>query len=613
MSIRAAVVTDVADGDLNRRVLRRRLESLATEQQRNGLPLFAANAIVAVLIGQQSMWWQAAAWLVVSELIQLLRRRDAAKLLQGSAADPAAGLRLMIRWTLAMGLVRAVSVALAFATGDAETWNLTAIIVMGLAAGSVATTGGEPRIMRAWAYPALGSVAVGWMAQMTWQGSMLSVLTLYLSRVLIGYVALLGEQGRQLVEYARDIEGERDRVREANKALADLTDDLRAERDRVAAADAAKTRVLASVSHDLRQPLFALSLNASALGDVSARLDDPYLKRIESGLRRGLVQSRSLLNQLVDFSRLEAGSIDLQVATVEIGPLLASLAPQYEAEANGQGLNWRLGLGDEAQHARTDPILFERLLGNLLQNAIKFTRQGEVGLQVLPATRPDAVVLEVFDTGPGIPLEEHARVFEEFYQLDNPSRDRSRGLGLGLSIVRRLAGLLDIQVELVSQLGLGCRFVLALPRAVPVDAGDSVPQTSAIGCSTESMGGVVLAIDDQADLLEDLSTMLTLRGWRVLTASTPDEACAVVLAGPTPDVVLTDYRLGDRVTGLSAIRAVERSLGRELPAVIVTGDTAPHRIAEANATGYPVLHKPLDGHVLDSTLREAASRQPGQE
>ena len=576
--------------------------------------MLATDLLLGALIAVEVSLASAALWFAGIEVLQFFRRKV---VLQASAdphADAKVFMRSMLRWWALLGWARAAVVAIAFVYGESNLQVIVTMVIIGLAAGSVATSGGEVRLMRAWSAPALGSLVLAWAAQFDWQGVTLAVLIFGLGRLLVGYVELGGKQGRQLIDYAAELELERDRVREANVALERAGAQLRAERDRAAEANAAKTRVLASVSHDLRQPLFALSLNASALGDLLERLDDPYLARIEHGLKRSLVQCRALLDQLVDFSRLESGSVDIRWQAVELGPLLLLMAPQYQSTAQAAGLSWRLEPGALPVRVWTDPLLLERLLGNLLQNAVKFSREGEVGMRVHATPDAERVQLEVFDSGPGIPVAEQQRVFEEFYQLDNPSRDRARGLGLGLSIVQRLSTLLGVGLRLESAEGQGCRFMLDLPVSRTPRAAAPDNDVLRPG-SVAAQAGVVLAIDDEPDLLNDLCTLLGGRGYTVVTAEDADEACARAVE-MAPDIVLADFRLRNDCTGLAAIQAVRRALGRDVPAMIITGDTAPHRIAEASASGLRVLHKPLDGcalaQALLETLDEAREPQPGQ-
>ena len=597
----SAAVIDAVEAES--RALSQRAERLCTGLRRAGLQLVATDAVVAVLIAADGPVASALAWFVVFQILQWLRRRHALRYLASSQRAPAALFDSMVRWWALLGVGRAVAIAIVFVQGSANTQVLLTMITVGLGAASVATSGDDVRLMRAWSIPALGALALAWAAQLTWQGAALALLVAFLGRLLVVYVALGAEQSRRLIDHSVQLEHERDRVHAANVALERIGAELRAERDRAAEANAAKTRVLASVSHDLRQPLFALSLNTAALGDLLEASDDMQLKRVESGLRRGLEQCRGLLDQLVDFSRLESGSVEVRWQPVEVGPFLQALAATYEPAARAAGLQWRLELDRLPRFAWTDPQLLERLVGNLLQNAVKFTLHGHVGLRITHGE--PRIGIEVFDSGPGIPADQQQRVFEEFYQLDNPSRDRARGIGLGLSIVKRLAELLGVGLQLHSDGAQGCRFSLDLPASRGASAPTvPSPAHSARSLTLDDRAPVVLAVDDEPELLADLQTLLGGRGYLVLTATDAADACAAA-ARQRPDLVLADWRLRDGKTGLDAVRAVRQLLGSEVPALIVTGDTAPHRIAEATASGLRVLHKPVDGQALLLALQQA--------
>lgn len=590
------------------RALAQRVEQVCEVLLRNSVPLIAADLLLVYAVAREGALWPAVAWFVLIEASMLLRRRLAARFAAGAIADAAQTMERLVRWSALQGLLRIPLVALAFWFGSRETQIMVTMVMVGLAAGAVATCGGETRIFRNWSLFALGSLAAAWALHLSWESATVALLILYLHKVLLGYVAFLGEQGRRLIDYSAQLEQERDRVREANVALERIGQELRVERDRAAEANAAKTRVLASVSHDLRQPLFSLSLNTAALGDLLERSEDMQLKRVEAGLRRSLDQCRGLLDQLVDFSRLESGTVQIRWQAVELGPFLQSLAATYEPAARAAGLLWLCKPERRPCWVWSDPLLLERLLGNLLQNALKFTATGHVGLQWAQVA-PRRIAIEIVDTGPGIPQDQQQRVFEEFYQLDNPSRDRARGIGLGLSIVRRLAELLGIGIELHSAPGQGCRFRLDLPASSGAEALPSALPGAARAGAPPLMAPVVLAIDDEPELLADLAAMLAGRGHQVLTAADSAEACAAA-AQRAPDLVLADFRLRDGHTGLEAVRAVRALLGREVPALIITGDTAPHRIAEAAASGLRVLHKPLDGQALAQEV--AALLQPAE-
>ncbi len=559
-------------------------------------------------------------WFAGMQTLQHQRRRAALAPQGAAAADPEAFIRSMQHWWLLLGFGRAAVVALAFLYGQENLEVVVTMVLVGLAAGSVATSGGEVRLMRAWTFPALGTLALAWAAQLDWLGGTLALLVLALARLLIGYVENSGRQGRRLIDYAVELETERDRVRSANAALEEAGALLRIERDRAAAANAAKTRVLASVSHDLRQPLFAMSLNTAALGDTLERIDDPYLARIEAGAPRADAMPRLArpAGRLCAAGCRQRGG---PLGRARAGPVPAGIG----GAVRGRGTRRRARLAAAARRAaaaRVDRRTAARAAAGqpAAQRGEVHTPRGTVGLRLLP--QAGTVRIEVFDTGPAVLAEHQERVFEEFYQLDNPSRDRSRGIGLGLSSVRRLARLLGIELHLSSTGTQGCCFELLLPAsggpAAACRPADGAADDPAEAMAREAFaaepaaarnGKVVLAIDDEADLLADLDTMLGGRGYRVLTAACADEACRRARQQP-PDIVLADFRLRDRQTGAAAVQAVRALLGRCVPALIITGETDAQNLAEADASGLRVLHKPLDGRLLAQAVEEALAGQP---
>ena len=218
-------------------------------------------------------------------------------------------------------------------------------------------------------------------------------------------------------------------------------------------------------------------------------------------------------------------------------------------------------------------------------------------------------MLEVRDTGPGIPAELHEAVFEEFYQVANPDRDRSKGLGLGLPIVRRLTEILDHPLEMDSAVGEGTTFRVLAPRAAA--RAETLPGAALIA---DARTGVVLAIDDEQAIRAGMSALLESWGHTVIAAGSGESAVAALKARPAPDVIICDYRLRGGETGVEAIARVQAAFGANIPAILVTGDTAPENIRLALASGYPLLHKPLSHGRLRAAVgslmrrREAVSR-----
>jgi CheY-like chemotaxis protein len=380
----------------------------------------------------------------------------------------------------------------------------------------------------------------------------------------------------------------------------ELVGHLQEERDRAQAADRAKTRFLAAASHDLRQPIHALSLLIATLAALGHR------GAVQSGDARDLAGKAksivgnlsALLNGLLDISRLDAGVVTVAKETVNLSQLFDHLGSEFTAAAKDRGLDWRVV--ESRLLVDSDPMMLKRVLDNLLSNAFRYTRTGGVLLGC--RRRGASVEIQIWDTGPGIPADQQAMVFEEFVQLQNPARDRTLGLGLGLAIVRRTAALLQHPLKLVSVTGRGSMFSVTVPRASAVETRLPENKTSPAGIAVS-----IMVVEDERDVLDIMVQLLMLQGHRVYAGRSVAEVqqihAAAIVAGAAPvDLIIADYRLGDGATGLDAIKALCAYVGRPVPAVIVTGDTSPSRIKEATASGYRILHKPITGEELHEAI-----------
>jgi signal transduction histidine kinase/CheY-like chemotaxis protein len=389
------------------------------------------------------------------------------------------------------------------------------------------------------------------------------------------------------------------RLKYANDAL---LLDLQHQKQIAEDANVAKSKFLAAASHDLRQPLHALNLLIEAL---KRSCGDRERTAIYPRVEQSLDALGKLFNALLDISRLDAAAVTPEPEDFRLAGLLHRCVREQEAEAHRKGL--RLRCRHCAALVRTDPLLLERVVRNLISNAIRYTDQG--GVLIACRKRRDRVLLQVWDTGIGIPGDRIAKVFEEFHQIDNPHRDRSRGLGLGLAIVRRLCDLLGLPLSLRSRLGRGTVVSVLLPRAT------RIPETAASSPSPPTLwemhGRVVLVIDDERDVLQATAVLLGQWGCEVLTAQSGAQAQALLRRnGQVPDVILSDLRLRDEETGIDAIAAVRAAVSQPVPAVLLTGDTAPERIRLARESGYRLLHKPLQPARLRAALQRAIAQTP---
>lgn len=358
------------------------------------------------------------------------------------------------------------------------------------------------------------------------------------------------------------------------------------------AANRAKSSFLAAASHDLRQPLHALGLFLEALGrsGINARQREMLDNAVAvSG------SARHMLNTLLDYSRLEAGVIEPSPCGFRLQTLLSKLEKEFGPQADAQGLVYRSR--DTSLAAFSDPALVELILRNLISNALRYTERG--GVLVGCRKRGNFAHIEVWDTGIGIAPENHQAVFQEFFQLGNPERDRRKGLGLGLAIVQGLCTTLGITLELVSMPGRGSVFRLILPAAT----GGVVYDMPAPAQSQQNLSGLsVLVVDDDEAVRAAMGELLTSWGCHCQVADSATSA--LQLCEEPPQLLIVDYRLRETQTGADVIAAIRERLGTLPPTFIITGDTAPDRLRDAQDTGALLLHKPVEaGRLHDAVCR----------
>ena len=367
-------------------------------------------------------------------------------------------------------------------------------------------------------------------------------------------------------------------------------------RDDAQRADRAKTKFLAAASHDLRQPLQSLFFFAHALSD---KLEDHPTAPLLASMTDSLNGLRVMLDSLLDVSRLDAGVVKPSVTDFALGPLLDRLVEEYRIRAAESGLTLRHV--PTSAWTRSDPALLERILRNLIENAIRYTERGDILIGC--RHRGGALRLAVLDQGIGIPADKTQDIFQEFTQLANPERDRRKGLGLGLAIVRRLAGLLEHGVTVQSASGRGSGFFLDLPAAVP----RPIPKPVRIPTELPDAKGLIVVVDDDTIILLSMRAMLEEWGYEVVAAVSADEAIASLLnLGRQPAMIVADYRLREGRTGVEAIRDIYGVCGVRVPAVVLTGDTDPARIAEVQRSGHRLIHKPISAPMLREILNTAA-------
>jgi len=384
----------------------------------------------------------------------------------------------------------------------------------------------------------------------------------------------------------------------------DLIDELKAKsraareaQDAAESANRSKSQLLAAASHDLRQPLHALGLYVAALAMRATSAD---WRPLVASIQRGLAALEGQFEQLLDLSRLEAGALTPSAARVALAPVLARVADELRAQADVKQLELRVVPTRLA--IRSDPALLERIVRNLVANAIRYTERG--GILIGARRLGEDVAIDVVDTGIGIAAPLQARIFEEFYQVRaSRSTDAHGGLGLGLAIVRRLAVLLDHRIDVVSTPQRGSRFRVRAPRAhavawpyvapIAMRSGRGVPQTATI------KGALVAVVDDDPCAVDAMGALFET--WGAQVAGGSDVTGLIEAIGRKeryPDLVVADLRLAHGASGIAAVGRLRDELGIALPALLVSGDTSAAAERDARQAGIMLLGKPVVPAVL---------------
>lgn len=378
-----------------------------------------------------------------------------------------------------------------------------------------------------------------------------------------------------------------------------LVDDLRLQKDAAEQANVAKSRFLAAASHDLRQPLHALSLFSTAL---SERIRYPEVRRIVDNIMASVAALESLFNALLDISKLDAGALQPQWRSVALAQLLSRLDNDYRPQAEAKGLSLSIAEAPEL-YVRSDPALLERMLRNLVANGVRYTDRGAITVDW--ELHEQRVCIAVRDTGIGIAADDLDQIFDEFVQLQNPERDRSKGLGLGLAIVQRLSAMLEHPVSVRSTPGQGSTFTVTVPRA---EAVQSPPESVATRATPPMAGMTVLVVDDDATNCEAMATLLTGWGCKVVCADGLVEALGAAQSSVPIDCVIADYRLREGCTGVEVIASLEEA-GCAAAVLVLTGDPHLAQQGQVGEKGYRLMHKPANPARLRAFLGHVAARR----
>jgi len=577
----SAAPSEAAPAAFERQVLREKLQSIVS-QTPQGVVGPAALATISAIVS-----WNRVArlpllislGLLAAALVAWWRFYVAFERSRSGGLDVEALARGTLLRTLAHGACWAVYSLVLFQADSVAYQSVDVAFMYGLVAGAVVVDGPHFGVFVAFALPTLAPVVVRCFAE----GNPASLAVG--SAGLVGLIHGLFAAGNAARLNDREVRARLENselVRELGRQSA-LAEAARREAE---AANREKSRFLAAASHDLRQPVHALGLFVEAAHGSSA----VQRQEIWQKLGDSVAALRVLFDALLEISRLDAGVIEARSSSVRVGDLLSRLTAEYEPVARAKGLRLRARARELV--ADTDPVLLERLLRNLLDNAVRYTEHGGVLLACRP--RAGRVRIELFDTGAGIDSAHRELIFEPFFQLPSAAEAQRGGVGLGLAICRRLSVVLGTKLELRSRVGRGSCFAIELPPASGPDAAPSVEERESTGAASVLLGVVVVIIEDEFEPRRALELLLRQWGCRVVAAAAASPALEELeREGLEPDLVLADFRLGSSANGVTAVQRLRQRYGPALPAAIVTSDTSPERLREIRDSNLTALHKPV--------------------
>jgi signal transduction histidine kinase len=571
--------------------------------------MVAGAGVVSVLFAElapQSVflpWLGAFATLWLLRLAMLRRYRSA---FRTGIADWLGWQRIWNAATLVSGALWGLTAWLFYGYGNASQQTGLIVVIYTYCIAAVPVLANQPRVFLAFASLCFGPM----IARIAGEGDLDSLQLAGELLLIVSMTTLLARNYRQALQRVTALKLQADGLLVQLRAEKHLADAARAQAEaaRLEAdiANRAKTQFFAAASHDLRQPLHAMGLFAEALRQ---RTREPEVARLVNSVNESVDALEGLFSELLDITRIDSGGVEVRPEHFEMGEILRKVRLHFEPTAFEKGLALRLRGGRHAVHA--DPLLVERIVRNLVSNAIRYTEDGSV--LVSCRRRAGRLLVQVWDTGVGIAAADRDRVFEEFYQVPRAAQQpeaQRKGLGLGLAIVARLARLMDAPIELRSTLSKGSVFTLTLPIGQdPRTAPSRLPQKGPIDITLT--GRLIVIVEDEPAVREGLAVLLA--GWGAALAAfrSIDEmtrwAEADQAASIRPDLAIVDYRLEHGTTGVEALVALRRRFGAALPAIVVTGSTMSGHENEAQAHDFHVLIKP----VLPNKLRAMISFKLG--
>ena len=549
------------------------LEVSARHAKSSPFAMFITLGIIANLMFPYSAYYEWLIWLLVVSFVLFLRYATFNILFERTQLTVQSKVNIALALSVVHGTAQASSLWFFTEYSEIER-SLISLILAGFCLQATAT-GGDVRQFLSFSLPIMPTIAILWTTGGTFTLQTLEATLLGLSIALF-YV--------QQIYIARSNDEKAKSSHESRTQLAKLNDELQAALQQADVANRAKTKFLASASHDLRQPIHALSLFSAAL--VRQPLPNQATE-IATHINQSVSVLSNQLDALLDLSKLDAGIVEPKLEQVEIDQFLTRISREYVSETNEKGLELVTDLTTKAT-IHTDSLLLERIVRNLQNNAVRYTDEGFVKIE----SQLDHAMLKIVieDSGKGISDQEQARIFDEFYQVGGHST--ASGLGLGLSIVKRLTELLGIHISTTSEPGNGTIITLSLPL---LSVESRAPASGPIDAEVSFDQKTVLVVDDEPAIRLAMQSLLSSASAEVLLAEDAEQA--IQTAGNRPiDVLITDLSLGDS-DGL-AVASELRAKNPELPIILMTGDTNSNKLKAAHESDFILMHKPVNSEEL---------------
>jgi signal transduction histidine kinase/ActR/RegA family two-component response regulator len=591
--------------------LRRRELQLDLLRGRYGaLPRTAVGMLAGGLVVGWMMWDKVhpaaiVVWWLLMFANQVWRLVEYARFRRGAPSEEAIGrLERVWRWGVMLsGAIWGVAGVFMYVPESREYQALLVIAIFAISTAAVQQLAQYASSLYGFLLPALLPLA----ARFAWEGGTAHIaVSVIILLVLYGLVTLGLNLNRQyLVSLRRRYENIDliEKLQEQMLAVQQAREQAELARGEADAANRSKTRFLAAASHDLRQPLHALGLLA---GTLLRRVRDPGEREIVESIGASVEALENQFNWLLEISRLDSGVILPHPEDFALTGVFDRVRGAFHAEAADKGLALEAFRTRAIAHG--DPLLVERILGNLVSNAVRYTNRGKVLIGC--RRRGDRIRVEVWDTGVGIAAAEQEKIFEEFYQVGNVERDRRKGLGLGLSTVKRLGALVGSQVSLASWPGRGSVFRFELPRASKLPA--AAPEKEGMPPEEDTLQGrLIMLIEDEPAIRQAARLLLAEWGCQCLAAASVEEAIeGMGELDRYPDLILADYQLRDGDTGIAAVARLRHELGLEIPAILVTGTASPESIEAIARSALRTLVKPVVPEQLKASILSALSETP---